>query len=49
MLWVIFTIWFVFAIVCAILVEYSEKEIFGFFFLLSLPIMFYVPFILKLF
>lgn len=46
MLWIIFTLWVLFAITCAILTEYAEHEFFGFLFLLSLPIMFYVPFFL---
>jgi hypothetical protein len=45
MLWIIFTVWVIFALACAILAEYFEKEFFGFMFLISLPIMFYVPFI----
>ena len=44
MLWIIFIIWVVFAITCAILAEKTENELFGFVFLLSLPMMFYVPF-----
>ena len=48
MLWTIFTIWVIFAIACVILVEEYEHEFFGFLFLMSLPIMFYVPFILKI-
>ena len=44
MLWIIFIIWVVFAITCAILAEITENELFGFIFLLSLPMMFYVPF-----
>ena len=44
MLWIIFIIWVVFAITCAVLAEKTENELFGFVFLLSLPMMFYVPF-----
>ena len=44
MLWIIFIIWVVFAVTCAILAETTENELFGFIFLLSLPMMFYVPF-----
>ena len=47
MLWIIFTLWVVFAFTCAILTEYFEREIFGFLFLASLPLMFYVPFFLN--
>ena len=49
MLWIIFALWVIFAITCVILVEVCEREFFGFLFLLSLPIMFYVPFMLMLF
>lgn len=43
MLTIIFIIWFVFGITCAILADVYEREFFGFLFLISLPIMFYVP------
>ena len=43
-LWIVFIIWVVFAITCAILTETTENELFGFIFLLTLPMMFYVPF-----
>ena len=49
MLWVIFTVWVIFGFVCTILAEYFEHEFFGFLFLLSLPLMFYVPFMVGLF
>ena len=49
MLWIIFALWVVFAITCVILVEVYEHEFFGFLFILSLPFMFYVPFMLMLF
>ena len=49
MLWIIFALWVVFAITCVILVEVYEHEFFGFLFILSLPFMFYVPFMLILF
>ena len=48
-LWSIFILWVIFAITCVILVEVYEHEFFGFLFLLSLPLMFYVPFTLMLF
>ena len=44
MLWIIFTIWVVFALTCVIAAEITENEIFGFAFIISLPFMFYVPF-----
>ena len=46
MIWVIFTVWVLFAITCAILADFFECEFFGFLFLISLPIMFYIPFML---
>ena len=49
MLWIIFTLWVIFAITCTILVEVYEHEFFGFLFILSLPFMFYVPFMVGLF
>ena len=49
MLWIIFVLWVIFAITCVILVEVYEREFFGFLFILSLPLMFYVPFMLMLF
>ena len=47
MIWVIFTIWIVFAIACGILEKKTENDFFGFLFLISLPIIFYVPLFLK--
>ena len=49
MLTIIFILWFIFAITCAILADVYEHEFFGFLFLLSLPFMFYVPFMVGLF
>jgi hypothetical protein len=49
MLWIIFILWVIFAITCIILTEVYECEFFGFLFILSLPLMFYVPFMLMLF
>ena len=47
MLWIIFALWVVFAISCGVLTEKYEHEFFGFLFLVSLLIMFYIPFFLK--
>ena len=47
MIMVIFTIWVIFAIACGILTEITDHDFFGFLFLVSLPIMFYVPLFLK--
>ena len=49
MLMIIFVLWLVFAFVCAVLVDVYEHEFFGFLFLMSLPFMFYVPFMVTLF
>ena len=49
MLWIIFVLWVIFAITCAVLVDVYEYEFFGFLFLLSLPLIFYVPFMVGLF
>ena len=47
MIWIVFKIWLIFAITCAILAEFFEREFFGFLFLASFPLMFYVPFFLN--
>ena len=47
MLWVIFTIWVLFVIVCGIMENKTENQFFTFLFLISLPIMFYIPLFLK--
>ena len=44
MLWIIFALWVIFAFACIVFADIYEKEIFGFLFLLSLPFIFYVPF-----
>lgn len=49
MLWIIFAVWFIFILVCAVLVEVYKHELFVFLFLLSLPLMFYMPFMVGLF
>lgn len=49
MLWIIFTIWVIFAITCAVLADVYEREFFGFLLIMSLPFMFYVPFMVALF
>ena len=36
MLWIIFTVWVIFAITCAVLVDVYEHEFFGFLFLKTL-------------
>lgn len=44
MIWLIFVIWSVFAIVCAIVENRTKSYVPMFLFLISIPIMFYVPF-----
>ena len=43
-LWIIFAIWVIFALGCVILAETTENEIFGFALIISMPLMFYIPF-----
>lgn len=43
-LWIIFAIWVVFALGCVIAAEITENEIFGFALIISMPLMFYIPF-----
>ena len=45
MVWIIFTIWVLFSTVCAIAEVKTENTFFMFLFLVSVPFMFYVPFI----
>ena len=49
MLTIIFILWVIFAITCAVLAEVYERGFFGFLFIMSLPFMFYVPFMVALF
>ena len=44
MLWIIVTLWVLFVIACVILDRKTDNGFFTFLFLLSLPIMFYLPF-----
>ena len=44
MIWVIYTIWVIFITVCAVIENKMENGIGMFLLLVSLPIMFYVPF-----
>ena len=46
MIWIIFTIWCVFAFVCAILDNKTEHCIFGILLVMSTIAMFYVPYFL---
>ena len=49
MLTIIFILWLVFAVTCAVLADVYEREFFGFLLIMSLPFMFYVPFMVALF
>lgn len=44
MIWMIFVIWFIFAIACGIMEKKTDNQFYMFLFFVSLPIMFYVPF-----
>ena len=43
MIWIIFVIWFIFAIACGIMEKKTENGFYIFLFFISLPIMFYLP------
>ena len=47
MMLIIFLIWFVFAIACGILDKKSDNSIYLVLFLLSIPLIFYIPLFLK--
>ena len=49
MIWVIYLIWVVFALVCVIAEEKTGHDFFEFLLLISIPLMFYVPFMVWLF
>lgn len=49
MIWVIYTIWVIFITVCVIIENRTENGIGMFLLLVSLPIMFYIPFMVWLF
>ncbi len=49
MIWTIFVLWIVFAITCGVMENKTDNDFFGFLFLVSLPIMFYMPFMCGLF
>lgn len=44
MIWVIYLIWVVFALVCVIAENITGLDFFEFLLLISIPLMFYVPF-----
>ena len=44
MIWMIFVIWFVFAITCGIMEKKTDNQFYMFLFFVSLPVMFYMPF-----
>ena len=47
MFWFIFTVWAIFSIICGILSEKYHKDFFGFLFLISIPIILYLPLFLQ--
>lgn len=47
MLWIIFAIWFMFVVGCAIMERKTNKIIYTILFLLSFVVVFYVPMFLK--
>ena len=49
MIWIIYMIWLIFITVCGIIENRTDNGIGIFLFLVSLPIMFYVPFMIWLF
>ena len=44
MLWIIFTIWMVFIIICAVMEKKTNNNFYMILFLISIPVMFYAPF-----
>jgi len=44
MIWVVFVIWVIFAMFCGIMDFLKNSQLYLVLFLLSLPIMFYLPF-----
>lgn len=44
MLWIVYVIWVLFVITCVIMEKKTEHQFFTFLFLISLPIVFYIPF-----
>jgi len=44
MIWIVFIIWVVFTLVCAVMENKTNKGFYMFMILVSIPIMFYIPF-----
>ena len=44
MIWIVFIIWVVFTLVCTVMENKTNKGFYLFMILISIPIMFYVPF-----
>ena len=44
MIWIVFVIWTLFAITCGIMEKKTDNSLFMVLFIVSLPIMFYIPF-----
>jgi len=49
MIWIIFAIWMSFIIVCGIMERITGSQFYMFLFLVSLPIIFYVPLVFGLY
>ena len=41
----IFALWCIFTLICIVAYNHTDNEIFGFFMLMSIPLMFYLPFL----
>jgi len=44
MIWIVFIIWVVFTLICAVMENKTNKGFYMFMILVSIPIMFYIPF-----
>jgi len=46
MIWIVFIIWVIFTFVCTVMENKTNKGFYLFMILISIPVMFYVPFML---
>ncbi|MDY6424380.1 MAG: hypothetical protein SPL06_06455 [Bacteroidales bacterium] len=44
MLWLIYVLWMIFVTVCAVIENKTKDEFYMFLILISIPVMFYIPF-----
>ncbi len=44
MIWIIYVIWLVFALILGVIGQITQKDIYGFIAIISTIVMFYVPF-----